>query len=74
MTTTRVTIPSARELRFLRRLAEHVGVCDRNQLYPADREEGRARQFCRRHGWAFYDHGYWRLTDAGHALLQEVRG
>lgn len=61
---------SAREVVFLRRLAEHDGICDRSQLPAASWEEDKARQRCRRLGLASYAGGYWRLSEAGRAEIQ----
>ena len=58
---------------FLRRLARHDGVCSREQLRPADREEDKARQQCRRRGYVQYSGGYWRLTEAGKSALARLK-
>lgn len=63
----------ALEREFLLRLAKHkpeqpVG---RHWLGSPGREEDRARQRCRKAGWAVYACGGWRITDAGRAALSE---
>jgi hypothetical protein len=52
---------------FLRRL--HEGA----RLNPADdRREDKARQYCRRHGWARFSRktDRWEITDAGISVLK----
>lgn len=62
---------SEKAVAFLRRLAAHDGCCDREQSGPVmDRNEDRARQKCRRLGWAEYENGYWRLTSLGRQQLE----
>jgi hypothetical protein len=60
-----------RAKRFLQRLAEHDGCCDREQAGSAsDRKEDRARQICKQREFARYESGYWRLTDFGRKALE----
>lgn len=33
-----------------------------------------ARHTCKRRGWATFEGGYWRITDAGRAALTENAG
>lgn len=62
---------SEKAVAFLRRIAAHDGCCDREQAGPViDRNEDRARQKCRRLGWAEYENGYWRLTSLGREQLE----
>lgn len=60
--------------RFLRKLADWDGCADRWNLGPqTSQAENSARQYCKRHGWATFEGGYWRLTDAGCAQINWTR-
>lgn len=61
------------QLRFLQGLARWAGAATARELGPQTTQaENSARQTCKRRGWATYDGGYWRLTEAGHAVLQST--
>lgn len=67
-------VPDAGCLKFLRALLRWGGVAEAKELGPQiSQDENRARQKCKRRGWATYDGGnvgYWRLTDAGRTAIK----
>lgn len=59
-------------IKFLRRLMQWHGVASPQDLGPqTSQAENSARQTCKRRGWVTFERrdGYWRITDAGRALL-----
>jgi hypothetical protein len=56
---------------FLRRLAAD-GVCPVSCLPPTERAQNRARQKCRKAGWAAYSGRYWHLTESGRAIVERL--
>ena len=71
-----VALPDAGCLKFLRELLRWSGVASSRDLGPqTSQDENRARQKCKRNGWATYDGGnvgYWRLTDLGRDALRRA--
>jgi hypothetical protein len=60
-------------LSFLGRLISCEGRCSRDQLPPADRPQDRARQKCKRLGWATYSDSYWRITGSGRRAVADAK-
>jgi hypothetical protein len=56
---------------FLRTLIKHNGAATSSEAVMATREADLARQTCRKEKLAFYDHGYWLITDVGRETLTE---
>jgi hypothetical protein len=66
------TAPRGKKVEFLLRLVEYGGCCDRSQLQLVNREVDRARQLCRKRGWAKYEGGYWRISGSGRTALAKA--
>lgn len=62
---------TAEARRFLRTLSEWGGAACREDLQrsPSNSETQKARQQCRRLGFAYYEAGYWWLTEDGRRAL-----
>lgn len=62
---------SEEHLKFLRELARWSGVASPQELVcQTSQAQNAARQTCKRRGWVTFSNGYWRLTDAGRAILR----
>ncbi len=56
--------------KFLRELLRWEGVASPRDLGPqTSQAQNAARQTCKRRGWVTCDRHYWRITDAGRAIL-----
>jgi hypothetical protein len=60
---------------FLVKLMRWDGCASPRDLGPqTSQTENSARQSCKRRGWAFYQEGYWRITDYGRDVLSRKFG
>ena len=58
--------------RFLAAVVSYEGVATPQECPTATRPQDRARRLAKRKGWATYEDGYWRITDAGRAALRNL--
>jgi len=57
---------------FLRKLIDNNGTCYLEDLYPSGLESNKARNRCRRNGWAKFD-GLWHITAKGREQWRQLR-
>lgn len=66
----RVHIPTLAQRKFLRSILQWDGAATPREIGPqTSQEENSTRQTCKRRGWVTFDRYYWRITDAGRAVL-----
>jgi hypothetical protein len=57
---------------FLKKLIDNDGTCYLEQIYPSHYESNKARNRCRRNGWAKFD-GLWHITEEGRKQWHQLR-
>lgn len=59
---------------FLKLILDHGGTLKRGAAYlPTSNEANKARQFCRKKGWATFDKSIWQITDLGREAVEAIQ-